>query len=43
MLGAKLVEERMNAGADLYGAKYNKHTTFPDGFDPEAARIVLKE
>jgi uncharacterized protein YjbI with pentapeptide repeats len=29
--------------SDLSGAQYNKHTKFPDGFDPEAAGMVLVE
>ena len=29
--------------ANLREAKYDKHTKFPDGFDPEAAGMVLVE
>ena len=29
--------------ANLRGAKYHKWTAFPEGFDPEAAGMVLKE
>ena len=28
---------------NLSRAKYDKHTKFPDGFDPDAAGMVLKE
>ena len=29
--------------ADLRGARYNKDTKFPEGFDPEAAGMMLYE
>ena len=29
-------------GADLGGAKANQDTTWPEGFDPEAAGVIFK-
>ena len=30
-------------GADLSGAKANQDTTWPEGFDPEAAGVIFKD
>ena len=40
--GADLVGADLSQ-ADLKGARYNKNTRFPEGFDPEAAGMVLEE
>jgi uncharacterized protein YjbI with pentapeptide repeats len=37
-----LVEANLS-GADLSGAKYNKETKWPAGFDPQAAGAMLEE
>jgi hypothetical protein len=31
------------SGIDVTGAKYNKGTKWPDGFDPVAAGAILEE